>query len=203
MTNWVKYPTTLEGQSVNLISLTENHLPELGELAKDKRIWEFFPYDASDINRFMTLYKTAILEREKGTQFPFVIFHKKQEKIIGSTRYLDIQKQHRKLEIGGTWLKPDYWGTGINLECKLLLLTHCFEGLKTVRVQLKTDEKNVRSRKAIEKIGGQFEGILRNEIIRDNYTKRNSAFYSIIEEEWTIQKQILSELVSAKNRTHR
>jgi RimJ/RimL family protein N-acetyltransferase len=198
MTNWITYPTILEGETVKLISLDESHLSELEALAKDKRIWEFYPYDGSDTSRFLTIYKTAILERKKSIQFPFVIFHKTDNKIIGSTRYLDIQQQHKKLEIGATWLHPNYWATAVNLECKLLLLTHCFEELKTVRVQLKTDEKNLRSRKAIEKIGGQFEGILRNEMIRDNNTKRNSAFYSIIEEEWAVKKQKLAKLLNEK-----
>jgi RimJ/RimL family protein N-acetyltransferase len=206
MTNWVKHPTILEGQTVKLVSLEESHLSALEVLAMDKRIWEFYPFDGSDTKRFFEIYNIAILEREKGNQFPFVIFYKADNKIIGSTRYLDIQQQHKKLEIGATWLHPYYWATEVNLECKLLLLTHCFEELKTVRVQLKTDENNLRSRKAIEKIGGQFEGVLRNEMIRDNNTKRNSAFYSIIDEEWTTKKQKLVELFKAKmnslGRTH-
>ena len=111
---------------------------------------------------------------------------------------MDIFPKHKKLEIGSTWLHPGYWATEINLECKLLLLTYCFEELKAVRVQLKTDENNIRSRKAIEKIGGQFEGVLRNEIIRDNGTKRNSAIYSIIDEEWTAKKERLIELFTKK-----
>jgi RimJ/RimL family protein N-acetyltransferase len=195
---WIKYPTVLEGQKIRLISLEEIHLDELETLAKDKRIWEFYPFDGTDSNLFYGFYTTILKEREKSTRFPFVIFHKEKNKIIGSTSYLDIQQQHQKLEIGTTWLEPNYWGTDVNLECKLLLLTHCFEELKTVRVQFKTDENNLRSRKAIEKIGGQFEGVLRNEMIRQNKTKRNSAFYSIIDEEWNFKKQNLIELLKAK-----
>ncbi len=198
MTTWIPYPTILEGQSVKLLPLDNSHIGELGTLAKDKRIWEFYTFDGTDTNRFVELYSLAISEREKGTQFPFVIFHKADNKIIGSTRYLDIFQKHKKLEIGSTWLHPAYWATEINLECKLLLLTYCFEELKTVRVQLKTDENNIRSRKAIEKIGGQFEGVLRNEIIRDNNTKRSSAIYSIIDEEWATKKERLIELFAKK-----
>lgn len=170
MTTWIHYPTTLTGQTVNLVSLDKAHFTALEVLAQDKRIWEFYPYDASNPNTFLNVFTTAIDERKKGNQFPFVIFHKKENKIVGSTRYLDIQPAHKKLEIGATWLHPDYWTTAVNLECKLLLLTHCFESLQAVRVQLKTDENNLRSRKAIEKIGGRFEGIFRNDIIRDNNT---------------------------------
>jgi RimJ/RimL family protein N-acetyltransferase len=198
MTDWISFPTTLTGQTVDLFSLNKEHFTDLETLAKDKRIWEFYTYDGSDSNTFLNIFISTINEREKGNQFPFVIFHKQENKIIGSTRFLDIQANHRKLEIGSTWLHPDYWATEVNLECKLLLLTHCFENLQTVRVQLKTDENNLRSRKAIEKIGGQFEGILRNDMIRDNNTKRNSAYYSIIEEEWNHKKLKLANLYHVK-----
>lgn len=198
MNNWITYPTTLTGETVILQSLTTEHFVALEALAKDKRIWEFYAYDGSDPATFRNIFDSAISEREKGSQFPFVILHRQQNKIIGSTRYLDVQPNHKKVEIGSTWLHPDFWATAVNLECKLLLLSHCFEHLQTVRVQLKTDEKNLRSRKAIEKIGGQFEGILRNDMIRDNQTRRNSAYYSIIEEEWTEKKLKLKCLYQAK-----
>ena len=201
MTNWIKNPTVLNGQTVRLISLEKEHFPELEALSKDKRIWEFYPFDVTNSEKFIAAFETALMEREKGNQFPFVIFHKQENKIIGSTRYIDIQPKHKKLEIGWTWLHPDYWATAVNLECKLLQLTHCFEELKTVRVQLKTDENNLRSRKAIEKIGARFEGILRNDMIKDNGIKRNSVYYSFIDEEWESNKLRLAELVEAKKNT--
>ena len=141
---------------------------------------------------------SGLSEKEARTQFPFVIRHKLSGGLVGSTRFLDIQSSHRKLEIGSTWLIPEYWATSVNLECKLLLLTYCFEKLNAFRVQLKTDENNIRSRKAIEKIGGVFEGILRNDMIRDNGTKRNSAYYSIIEEEWILKRKNLEKLLKEK-----
>lgn len=195
---WIPNATTLTGETVDLIPLQQEHYAELEALAKDKRIWEFYAYDGSDPAVFANIFNTALIERPKGTLFPFVIVLKSQQKIIGSTRLMDIQSRHKKLEIGSTWLHPDYWATEINLECKLLLLTYCFEILGAVRVQLKTDERNMRSRKAIEKIGGQFEGILRNDMIRDNGTNRNSAYYSIIVEEWAEKKRILRALYLAK-----
>ena len=198
MAHWINDPISLAGEMVTLIPLSKDHLPELSILAKDKRIWEYYAFDGSDPKTFMNVYTAALDEKEKGSQFPFLIFHNTGNKIIGSTRYLDIQPLHKKLEIGATWLHPDYWATAINIECKLLLLTYCFEELGAVRVQLKTDENNIRSRKAIEKIGGRFEGILRNDMIRDNYTRRNSAYYSIIEEEWIGQKIKLINLFRAK-----
>jgi RimJ/RimL family protein N-acetyltransferase len=201
MDNWIKHPTTLTGENVALVSLDKAHLGELEQLAKDERIWKFYPLDGSDSTKFISAFSIALAERKKGSQFPFVIFHKRANRIIGSTRYLDIQPAHRKLEIGWTWLHPEYWGTGLNTECKLLLLTHCFESLRASRVQLKTDENNLRSRSAIQKIGGQFEGILRNDMIRDNNTKRHSAYYSLIEEEWPDTKLKLTALYEASKFT--
>jgi RimJ/RimL family protein N-acetyltransferase len=198
--SWIKYPTNLEGETVKLITLREKHFEELSSLARDKRIWEFYPYDGSSKTKFRKIFATALAERKKGSQFPFAIFHKSDGKIIGSTRLLDIEPRHRKLEIGATWLHPDYWATFVNPESKLLLLTFCFEKLHAVRVQLKTDENNLRSRKAIEKIGGQFEGILRNDMLRENNSKRNSAYYSILDEEWPGKKIGLTKQFLEKRR---
>ena len=198
MANWIAYPITLEGQIVDLISLDKKHFTALDVLAKDKRIWEHYTYDGSDTDRFLNILSSALDERDQGTRFPFVVFYKPTNKIIGSTSFIDIQSKNKKLEIGSTWLHPDYWATIVNVECKLLLLTFAFEKLQAVRVQLKTDENNIRSRKAIEKIGGQFEGILRNDMLRDNNTRRNSAYYSLIEEEWPEKKIKLKELYEAK-----
>jgi len=198
MPNWIEYPLQLTGNLVELLPLEEHHFSELKELAKDKRIWEHYIYDGSDSARFQEILESALALREKGSQFPFVIFHKVDKRIIGSTRFLDIQPVHKKLEIGSTWVQPDFWGSAVNLECKFLLLTYAFETLYAKRVQFKTDENNVRSRKAIEKIGGQFEGILRNDMLRDNNTLRNSAVYSIIEGEWEENKMKLTKLLRNK-----
>jgi len=198
MENWIKHPITLFGQTVNLIPLEKKHFAELENLSKDKRIWEFYAFDGASSVKFIHTLTAALKERENSTEYPFVIFHKRDNKLIGSTRFMDIQPKHKKLEIGSTWLHPDYWGTEINFECKLLLLTYCFEALQTIRVQLKTDENNIRSRKAIQKIGGQFEGVFRNDMIRDNNTKRNSAYFSIIDEEWEDNKLKLTELYETK-----
>jgi RimJ/RimL family protein N-acetyltransferase len=195
MTNWVKYPVIIEGVNLWVIPLEKSHLSELSKLASDTRIWEFYPFDGSNENRFLEIYNNFIEEREKGMKYPFVIINKRNNKIIGSTSFLDIQMNHRKLEIGATWLHPNHWGTSSNLECKLIILNHCFSELLARRVQLKTDEKNIRSRKAIEKTGAQFEGILRNEMVRDNNTNRNSVFYSIIDSEWQNIKFKLIELL--------
>ena len=198
MTTWIAPSTKLSGQIIDLVPLEQMHYKQLEATAKPKQIWEFYPYDGSDPIKFKEFFNAALVEKEKGNQVPFVIYLKSEGTIIGSTRLVDIQPKHKKLEIGTTWLHPKYWGTEVNLACKLLLLTHCFENLYALRVQLKTDDKNLRSRKAIEKIGGQFEGILRHDMLRDNNTKRNSAYYSITDEEWPDRKNKLLALWLAK-----
>lgn len=201
MATWVNQDTAIRGEFVDMTPLEEYHFGELISLANDGRIWEHYIYDGTNPVKLREILLSALKDKEIGTQFPFVIIDKSSGNIIGSTRFMDIVPAHRKLEIGSTWLHPDYWATIVNLESKLLLLTHSFEQLGTFRVQLKTDEKNIRSRKAIEKIGGAFEGILRNDLLRDNGTHRNSAYYSFIDAEWPVKKQALQALYEAKKHT--
>lgn len=194
--SWIHPNTILNGQLVALIPLQIKHFEELELQAKENKIWEFIPKDMSTEEKRNQVFSNAIVEKEKGNQFPFVIYHQHDKKIIGSTRLMNIEPEHMKLEIGWTWLHPDYWASAVNLECKLLLLNFCFEELKTIRVQLKTDENNIRSQKAIRKIGAQFEGVLRNDWIRDNGTIRNSVYFSIISSEW---KEVNSKLLTLLN----
>lgn len=198
--NELKAPLTLSGDTVDLVSLEESHFEILQRLAVDETIWKFYPFNLSDPSRFRETLVNALTERERGAHFPFVVYHRRDNRIIGSTRFMDIQPKHRKLEIGFTWLVPEYWGSGVNPECKLLLLTHCFESLGIKRVHIKTDENNLRSRKAIEKIGGTFEGIIRNDMVRDNGSERNSASYSIIDKEWQEVKAKLIKLVESRSK---
>jgi len=198
MTDWIEHPITLDGQQVQLITLNKDHFSELESLAKDKRIWQHYVYDGSDSNRLRAVLKTALTDMLNGTQLPFVIYLRREKRLIGSTRFMDIQPLNRKLEIGSTWLHPDYWGSEVNLECKLLMLTYCFERAGALRVQFKTDEDNKRSRKAIEKIGGKFEGIFRHDMLRDGGTNRDSAYYSIINLEWSNVKANLTNLLQQK-----
>jgi RimJ/RimL family protein N-acetyltransferase len=185
---WIPHPTVLKGLQVDLLPLEEKHFDELFVAASDKRIWEFYVGDWSVHDTFVKVYNGSLKQREKGAEYPFVIFHKPTQKIIGSTRYLDIVPYDRRLEIGGTWLMPQYWATTINFDCKLLLLTYAFEELKTKRVQLKTQHDNIRSRKAIEKIGGVYEGVIRNHMLKDDGSFRSSAYFSILDDEWPVAK---------------
>lgn len=194
MPRWIGLNTSLTGTTVDLAPLEPKHFFDLAALAFDKRIWEFCPFNCSDAGRFREIFNDALSERDRGTQFPFVVIHKAHGKFIGGTRFLDIQQSHRKLEIGWTWLAPDYWATPANLECKMLLMTFGFETLRASRIQLKADENDQRSRKVLERMGGRFEGILRNDMIRDNQTIRHSAMYSIIDTDWEMVKPKLTAL---------
>ncbi|MEJ5105219.1 GNAT family N-acetyltransferase [Chryseobacterium sp. MYb328] len=156
------------------------------------------PTNASDKTIFYQNYEFSLSERENGNQYPFVIRHKETQQLIGSTRFFEIYPSDKKLEIGWTWITKDFWGTTVNLECKLLLLTYCFEILKTNRVQLKTKDNNFRSRKAIEKIGGVFEGILRKDKIQNDGSTRNAAYYSILDNEWKAAKQKIEAQIREK-----
>ena len=200
MTKWIEHPTRLVGQTVELWPMERPHYEDLKMLAKPKEIWQFYTFDGSNADRLAQVLDATLADRDLGLQYPFVIYHKSEQRIIGNTRLMDIQIQNRKLEIGGTWLHPDYWASEVNPECKLLLLTFSFERLKAIRVQLKTDENNSRSRKAILKIGAQFEGILRRDMIRDNKTFRNSAYYSILDSEWPTVRQALAELYISRRK---
>lgn len=185
----------LKGKIVNLITLNKNHFKNLYEIALNKAIWEFYPVDCSDEKTFSSEFNKALIDMKNGTQYAFAIVENITNGIIGSTRFLDINHYDKRIEIGWTWLKPEYWKSGLNFECKLLMLQYCFETLKYNRVQLKTNETNIRSRKAIEKIGAKFEGIMRKDRMQQSGIPRNTAYYSIIDTEWSEVKKMLQEKI--------
>ena len=197
--NWIQHPVILEGERVRLVPLDSAHFDELVQVAAQEQIWERMSINGADRDRIMHHLKTALLRRAVGEQYPFTIIDKVHNKIIGSTMFHNIFPEHRKLEIGWTWYDPAYWRTGHNRECKLLLLTYCFEVLNTVRVQLQTDENNERSRTAILGIGATFEGTMRKERIRANGACRNTAMYSIIDDEWAEVKAKLQKSLKPLN----
>jgi N-acetyltransferase len=137
---------------------------------------------------------SAIQKREQGTDYTFVVINQ-ENRIIGSTRYLDISQEHNSLEIGSTWYHPDVWRTRVNTECKYLLLRHAFETWNLRRVQIKTDSRNIRSQTAIERIGAVKEGTLRKDRkIAGGYV-RDTVFYSILQDEWeTVKMELTSKL---------
>ncbi|MGE7186283.1 GNAT family N-acetyltransferase [Peribacillus sp. NPDC006672] len=179
----------LENNVVHLIPMGLEHVEGIYEATQDKRIWEHMSVDLTEKSRVLQYVQDALQKREHGTDIAYVIINKKTEKIIGATWFLDISKQHKRLEIGSTWINPIYWRTNINTNCKYLLLKYCFEELDFNRIQIKTGHENFRSQKAIERIGGVKEGILRSHMIRKEGILRHTVLYSIINEEWAKVKK--------------
>ncbi len=194
-TPWIS-PVILNGKYVRLEPMTEDHIPGLAEIGVGQTFWDFMLYGRMDSVEDMRNWVRDILSRaQNGTDLPFVAIHLASGKVAGATRYLNIMPKDRGLEIGGTWYGTEYQRTPVNTECKYLLLTHAFERLGCIRVQLKTDLRNVRSQRAIERIGAKREGILRNHMILPSGQFRDSVFYSILDSEWPEVKKRLEELI--------
>ncbi|WP_100407678.1 GNAT family N-acetyltransferase [Bacillus solitudinis] len=185
----------LDGKKVRLVPMTYEHSEELFKASNHSEIWR---YSQGNINKPEDMLNTIhdLLELKKqGLWYPFVILDKNTNKIVGSTSYLEISPQHRKLEIGGTWLDPKVWRTRVNTECKYLLLRYGFERLELVRIQLRTDSRNERSNQAIQRIGAKFEGTLRQELINHDGYIRDSNLYSILDRDWeAVKRNFLSFL---------
>ncbi len=195
MTNWVT-PVTLIGKYVRLEPMTEAHVSDLAEIGVGMDFWDFMVYGRMDTVEDMRVWVREILSRaEKETDLPFVAIHLESGRVAGATRYLNIMPNDRGLEVGGTWYGLDFQRTTVNTESKYLLLTHAFEVLGCIRVQIKTDSLNLRSQKAIERIGAIKEGVLRNHMILPNGRVRHSVYYSILDTEWGNVKKRLAEML--------
>ncbi len=190
-------PVILQGSYVRLEPLSEDHIPGLTEIGAGQDFWGFMLYGDIKSEADMRNWVLDIMERgKKGGDLPFAVIHLASGRVAGATRYLNIMSKDHGLEIGGTWYGKDFQRTAVNTECKYLLLKHAFEDLKCIRVQLKTDSLNVRSQKAIERIGAVKEGVLRNHMILPDGRIRHSVFYSIIDSEWGDVKKRLEEMLS-------
>lgn len=190
-------PVVLQGSYVRLEPLREDHIPGLAEIGAGQDFWNFMLYGDIKSEADMRNWVLDIMERgKKGGDLPFAVIHLASGRVAGATRYLNIMPNDRGLEIGGTWYGKDFQRTEVNTECKYLLLKHAFEDLKCIRVQLKTDSLNVRSQKAIERIGAVKEGVLRNHMILPDGRIRYSVFYSVIDSEWGDVKKRLEEMLS-------
>jgi N-acetyltransferase len=189
-------PVVLTGKYVCLEPMTEAHIPGLAEIGVGQNFWDFMLYGRMDSEEDMRDWVMDIISRgEKGTDLPFVVIHLTSGRVAGATRYLNIMSRDRGLEIGGTWYGTEFQRTAVNTECKYLLLGHAFETLGAIRVQLKTDLRNERSQKAMERIGAKKEGILRNHMILPDGRYRDSVFYSILDTEWAEVKMNLEAMM--------
>jgi RimJ/RimL family protein N-acetyltransferase len=178
-------PVVLTGKHVRLEPMTEAHTPGLAEIGVGQDFWDFMLYGNMKSEADMANWVRDILSRaEKGTDLPFAVVHLASGRVAGATRYLNIMPNDRGLEIGGTWYGLEFQRTAVNTECKYLLLEYAFEILGCIRVQFKTDLRNERSQRAIERVGAKHEGILRNHMILPDGRYRDSVYYSIIDKEW-------------------
>jgi N-acetyltransferase len=176
---------TLEGELVRLEPLARAHEDALWEASRDERTWTWLsvhqPRTREELNAYLD---AALANADAGLELPLATIRSNDGRVVGSTRYLALRPEHRSVEVGWTWLHPEAWGTGINVEAKLLMLEHAFERMGCHRVELKTDARNERSRAAMAALPAQFEGVHRKQMIVRDGERRDSAWYSVIDDEW-------------------
>jgi N-acetyltransferase len=190
-------PVTLTGSTIRLEPLSLTHAPDLLQAAAEKSIWSYMPLSGfPDMEATETWIRDSLAAQSAGTDLPFAIVLADTNVAVGSTRYMDIRRAHRGLEIGWTWLAPGVQRTRVNTEAKYLLLTHAFENLGAVRIQLKTDARNIRSQRAIERIGAVMEGAHRRHMLTWDGHIRDTIYYSILDTEWPQVKQKLEAILA-------
>ncbi len=177
-------PVVLEGRHVRLVPLTREHIPGLCAVGLVEELWRWIPIPVQTEADMAEYVEIALKEREAGISLPFAQLEAGTGKVIGSTRYANIERLHRRVEIGWTWIGRDWQRSAINTEAKYLLLRHAFESLGCRRVELKTDSLNAKSRAAILRIGAQQEGIFRNHMSTASGRVRNTVYFSVIDSEW-------------------
>ena len=188
--DWAR-PTVLEGRLVRLEPMSIAHLDGLADVAFDPAIWRWTIARPTDRAGLETWMLAAIAAADAGTEVPFVTVERATGRPIGSSRYMNIVADHRRLEIGWTWVGTAWQRRGANREAKLLMLEHAFEVLGCHRVEFKTDSLNERSRAALLGIGATFEGIFRKHMVMPEGRLRHSAYYSVIDDEWPRVKAAL------------
>jgi N-acetyltransferase len=179
-------PFSLEGTHVRLDPLRSEHAPLLWEIVKNhlEDMFRWIPYRLQSLQDFEAFNRQVLDEQKRGLSIPFATFERSSGKIVGTTRYMNMDLANRKVEIGSTWIAPPWQRTVINTEAKYLMLRHAFETWKCLRVELKTDSMNQRSRQAILRLGAKEEGVLRKHMLTWNGRQRDSVYFSILDTEW-------------------
>jgi RimJ/RimL family protein N-acetyltransferase len=189
-------PVTLEGRHVRLEPLSHAHDADLSAVGLDEELWRWIPVPVRTPEEMSAYVETALEEQARGVSLPFALIEKSSGRAMGSTRYGNIERTHHRVEIGWTWVTPAWQRTAANTEAKYLLLKHAFETLGCMRVGLKTDSLNKRSRAAILRIGATEEGIFRNHMITASGRIRHTVYFSILDSEWPeIKQRLQSKLV--------
>lgn len=185
-------PILIAGRHVRLEPLERRHLPALVAAAQDPEIFQYFiPPPLGNLAAMTNWLESILKGQAAGTEVGWATVRVSDDKVVGATTYLDIRRANRGLEIGNTWLAQEAWRTPVNTEAKYLQLCHAFEGLGAWRVQLKTDERNIRSRAAIARLGCTYEGTLRRYQVRHDGFVRNTAMFSLLDAEWPAAKSAL------------
>jgi len=193
---WHELMQRLEGRLIALEPIREEHREPLRAAATDPVIWAWMQIDGSEPEGFDRWFAHALREIEAEREAPFVTFQREGGAVLGSTRYMTLRPEHRGVEIGNTWLAQSAWSTGANVEAKLLMLEHAFEHVGAMRVEFKTDARNVESRRALEALPATFEGILRKHMLI-HAGIRDSAYYAITDDEWPAAKANLERRLQA------
>jgi RimJ/RimL family protein N-acetyltransferase len=191
-------PVVLEGRLARLEPLRIDHLAALAEVAFAPQIWRWMPMHVENEAHLRLWIEQALKDAENGSALPFITREQATGRVVGATRYMNIDARNYGLEIGGTWLSPAYQRSGINVEAKYLQLRHAFEILGAIRVSLKTHHENVQSQAAIAALGATREGVFRNHMIMPDGSFRHSVWYSIIQEEWPAVKSRLEARMARK-----
>ena len=184
-------PVTLEGRFVRLEPLSMNHLAPLCEVGLDPELWRVGLSVIGSQDDMTSYIATALQWQAEGTALPFVTIERSSGTVVGSTRFANIDRRHRRVEIGWTWIARPWQRTPVNTEAKYLMLTYAFEALGCIRVELKTDSLNEKSRNAMLRIGAKEEGILRNHMITQGGRIRHTVYFSITNDEWPGVKRSL------------
>ncbi len=186
-------PFVLEGEHVCLEPLQPGHAPLLWEIAKNdlKDLFLWIPYRLESLSDFEQFNAHVLDEQARGLSLPFATYVREGSQIVGTTRYMNMDLVNRKVEIGSTWIARPWQRTVINTEAKYLMLRHAFEIWKCLRVELKTDSKNQRSRNAILRLGAKEEGTLRKHMVAYDGRQRDSVYFSILDSEWPAVKKDL------------
>ena len=188
-------PVTLEGETVRLVPMTLEHLPALTEAGAFAELWQWTATRADSPDEMAEYVTSAIRDSEAGIARPFVTTYKESGKVIGTTRFGNIDRENRKVEIGWTWITPQFQRTRVNSEAKYLMLRHAFEVWQCVRVEIKTSTRNERSRRAILRIGATEEGTLRHHMINPDGSLRDTVYFSIVDSEWPSVKTRLETML--------
>ncbi|MFN7992095.1 MAG: GNAT family protein [Bryobacteraceae bacterium] len=189
-------PLTLEGRSVRLEPLSLDHLPGLCQVGLDEELWRWTPNFVRTPADLKAYVEGALRGQADGSVLPFATVELATGQVIGSTRYLNIDRVNLRLEIGATWIAKPWQRTAMNTEAKYLMLRHGFESLGAMRMELKTDSLNERSRRAILRLGAKEEGTLRKHMVTDSGRIRHTVYYSILDEEWPAVKARLERILN-------